>query len=443
MRNNDVKNKIDVDKNCPPNGWQYKALTEVCDIVSGGTPNRGCSEYWEGGTIPWATPTDITSNSQRVIRKTKEYITEKGLKNSSAKLVPQGSLLMTSRATIGEIKVNEVEMCTNQGFKILVPNEFVDNWFLFYQMKFLKQKYEALGSGSTFLEVSKRDTERFSIPMPIEIAEQKKIGNILITLDNVIEKTKQLIDKYKKVKQGLMQDLFTRGVLPDGKLRPKYEEAPELYNETAYGFVPKGWKVGVFSDLAEINPPKVTLRLPDQDLVSFIAMEDLSEEGKVINKSTRQLKQVKSGYTQFMENDIIFAKITPCMENGKGGIATKLKNGIGYGSTEFYIIRAKDMKSLYFLYQYTLYKPLRVKAEMQMTGSAGQQRVSKDFFERYQILIPPIEEQVIISNILNECDMKIEKEQEYYDKLCLIKQALMQDLLTGKVRVKIEGDRDE
>ena len=146
-----------------PKEWNVKTLGQVCNIVSGGTPDRACPEYWEGGTIPWATPTDITGNNGRVINKTKEYITKKGLRNSSAKIVPPGSLLMTSRATIGEIKINEVEMCTNQGFKTLVPYEEIDSWFLYYQMRFFKQKYEALGSGSTFLEVSKKDTDKFAI----------------------------------------------------------------------------------------------------------------------------------------------------------------------------------------------------------------------------------------------------------------------------------------
>jgi type I restriction enzyme S subunit len=200
-----------------PKEWNVKTLGQVCNIVSGGTPDRACPEYWEGGTIPWATPTDITGNNGRVINKTKEYITKKGLRNSSAKIVPPGSLLMTSRATIGEIKINEVEMCTNQGFKTLVPYEEIDSWFLYYQMRFFKQKYEALGSGSTFLEVSKKDTDKFAILVPNKIEEQRQIRDVLLNIDSAIEKNEQMIMKFNEIKLGLMQDLLT------GKVRVKVE----------------------------------------------------------------------------------------------------------------------------------------------------------------------------------------------------------------------------
>lgn len=411
------------------NDMKYVKLEEISDIIMGQSPD---SKYYneEGFGYPFL---------QGCANFTSKYPRAEKFCSVPSKIAPKKSILISVRAPVGDLNLSDMEYCIGRGLASIVPID-VDLNYLFYSLNFNKRNFNRISQGSTFDAINSQDLRQFKVLLPIDKRKEKRISEILLTIDKSIENTEKLIDKYKNIKQGLMQDLFSRGIQSGGTIRPSYKEASNLYNYTDYGFLPKGWEVGTFADLAEINPAKIALKLSDEDLVTFIAMEDLSEEGKVINKLVRQFKQVKSGYTQFVENDILFAKITPCMENGKGGLVTKLNNGIGYGSTEFHIIRTKDIKLLFFLYQYTLYKPFRAKAEMQMTGSAGQQRVPKDFFERYQIPIPPLEEQVMIGNILNRFDSKIDKEQKYYNKLILIKQGLMQDLLTGKVRVKVEGD---
>ena len=149
---------------------------------------------------------------------------------------------MASRATLGEIKVAATEVCTNQGFKSHIPYDLVDTWYLYYQMHLHKHRYAVLGIGSTFLEVNKSDTESFPIlyaPLP----EQRKIARILTTIDNLIEKTEVLIAKYQAIKQGMMHDLFTRGVDEHGYLRPTYDEAPDLYKPSELGWIPKIWEI--------------------------------------------------------------------------------------------------------------------------------------------------------------------------------------------------------
>jgi type I restriction enzyme S subunit len=164
-------------------------------------------------------------------------------------------------------------------------------------------------------------------------------------------------------------------------------------------------------------------------------MPDVGENGRILSRQVKRLFEMAKGFTRFAEEDVIFAKITPCMENGKGALATELINKIGFGSTEFHILRAKESGNPEFIYQITRFKKLRLKAEGYMTGSAGQQRVPTDFFQEFQIPLPPLPEQHHIAEILTTIDTYIEKEQTYLNKLQQIKKGLMQDLLTGKVRV--------
>ena len=225
-----------------PEGWKSEPLRNIAQVVSGGTPSRYVPEFWENGKIPWITPTDITGSNGRHLSDSREHITERGLQSCSARLLPAGTLLMTSRATLGEVKIAADEVCTNQGFKSLVPFNGVDNKFLFYQIAQNKERYKGLGIGSTFLEVNKRDTEKFEVLIP-PLPQQRRIAEILSTLDEAIEQTEALIAKMQQVKAGLMHDLFTRGVTPDGHLRPTREEAPELYKESPLGWIPKEWEV--------------------------------------------------------------------------------------------------------------------------------------------------------------------------------------------------------
>ena len=135
-----------------------------------------------------------------------------------------------------------------------------------------------------------------------------------------------------------------------------------------------------FTEFVDINPPVDFRRLGDKTRVSFIPMSDVSENGQWNIRQERELDQVRSGYTPFCEGDLLFAKITPCMENGKGAHAIGLRNGIGFGSTEFYVLRAKEENFPRFLYHWLQSAGVRQQAIAFMGGSAGQQRVRSEFF---------------------------------------------------------------
>ena len=194
-------------------------------------------------------------------------------------------------------------------------------------------------------------------------------------------------------------------------------------------------QLGPLTELAEVNPPMPLASLAPDSLVSFIPMADASETGQWTGRQVRQLRAVRSGYTPFREGDLLFAKITPCMENGKGCHAQGLVNGIGFGSTEFHVLRAKPAGDPRFIYHWLQSDLLRRKAEAMMTGSAGQRRVPAEFFGKFMIPLLPLPEQRRIATILDSTDAAIQQTEALIAKRKLLKQGLMDDLLTGRLQV--------
>lgn len=187
--------------------WELKRLGEISEIVSGGTPSTIINEYWNGD-IHWCTPTDITSTEGKYLTHTEKRITKAGLKNSSANLLPKGSLLLCSRATIGEVKIAADRICTNQGFKSLICCDQAYNEYLYYVILTIKPKLLEKGIGSTFLEISKKDTAAIEIKLP-PFEEQTAIAEILSDMDAEIDELKTKLTKTRQIKQGMMQELLT------------------------------------------------------------------------------------------------------------------------------------------------------------------------------------------------------------------------------------------
>lgn len=187
--------------------WEVRRLGDVCQIISGGTPSTSVPAFWTG-EIPWCTPTDITENNSKYLSTTNRTISEDGLKHSSAMLLPRGALLLCTRATIGEVKIAAVPVCTNQGFKSLVCGPDASNEFLFYKLVTLKDRLRELGVGSTFLEVSRKDVAALEISLP-KLEEQTAIAAVLSDMDAEIEALAARREKTRQVKQGMMQELLT------------------------------------------------------------------------------------------------------------------------------------------------------------------------------------------------------------------------------------------
>ena len=189
--------------------WVAKPLGRVADIKSGGTPSTSQPHFWNGD-VPWCTPTDITAlRGRKYLTNAARTISATGLQASSAEVIAPRSLIMTSRATIGECAINLVPMTTNQGFKNLVPFAEIDVEFLYYLMTTQKSGLIALCGGSTFLEIGKKQLIAYEVKLPQALPEQAAIATILSDMDTELTALEARRDKTRSLKQAMMQELLT------------------------------------------------------------------------------------------------------------------------------------------------------------------------------------------------------------------------------------------
>ena len=189
-----------------------------------------------------------------------------------------------------------------------------------------------------------------------------------------------------------------------------------------------GWGLVPLGSVCDINPKKSNdSRLVSGIEVSFVPMPAVTERGEIDVTATKEYDEVKTGFTYFAENDVLFAKITPCMENGKGAVAKGLYNGIGFGSTEFHVIRPINAKTNpYWVYTLTAFSQFRMEAANNMTGSAGQRRVPASFLENYRVSLPPIELQEQFAAFVEQVDKSKLAVQKALEQLETLKKSLMQ-----------------
>lgn len=291
--------------------------------------------------------------------------------------------------------------------------------YIEYFLNFLK--LERFDEASSVPTLNRNNVHGVKCVFP-PLHEQKKIAQILSTWDKAITVTEKLLANSQQQKKALMQQLLT------GKKRLLDKNGVRFGGE---------WSTTTFGKACVINPARPPE--PNNGLVSFVAMENVSEDAKLINHVEKRYTDVAKGFTSFIDGDVVVAKITPCFENGKGAYIEGMKNGIGFGSTEFHVLRSNELSDSKFIYYLTTTSEFRVRGEANMQGSAGQKRVTTEYLRSYKIKIPLLEEQQKIASVLSVADQDIAALQKKLDALKQEKKALMQQLLTGKRRVRIDN----
>ena len=172
--------------------WIECKISDIGNVVGGATPSTKKPENYEKGTIAWITPKDLSTFTERYIRRGERNITETGLKSCSTYLLPKNTVLFSSRAPIGYVAIAANEVCTNQGFKSVVPNDNIDPLFLYYLLKYNKKKIERAGSGTTFKEVSGKTMKDIVVYVPKNKKIQERISSLLGTIDDKIEENNRI-----------------------------------------------------------------------------------------------------------------------------------------------------------------------------------------------------------------------------------------------------------
>ena len=356
-------------------------LKDAFDLQMGKTPARNTPSYWDGDH-KWISIADIGS-AGKYIATTKERITDKAITESGIRAVPAHTVIMSFKLSIGKTAITSEEMYTNEAIMAFVSKGTYDiDADYLYHLCCGTEWTEGTNKAVMGLTLNKATLSEKRISLP-EITEQRNIAAKFDALDNVIEKTQSELSSLDQLVKSRFVEMFG---LPGTDVH--------------------GWGISSLGEICEINPKKSQdARLTNGLLVSFVPMPSVSESGDIDATQVKPYDEVKTGFTYFAENDVLFAKITPCMENGKGAIATGLYNGIGFGSTEFHVLRpAKETATPRWIYTLTVFPQFRIDAASNMTGSAGQRRVPASFLENYRVSVPPLELQNRFAAFVTEVD---------------------------------------
>src|SRR5690606_37272247 len=236
-----------------PEDWEVKTIHTIAEVVGGGTPSTKNPAYWDGD-IPWITPRDLSNFRFRYIEKGERNITKEGLQNSSARLVPEGTILLTTRAPVGYLAISKKEVSTNQGFRNLIPKEGVTTEFLFYLLRNNVEILKSNSSGTTFGELSGSRLKSLQFAFPT-VSEQRAIVKILSDLDSKIELNQQMNKTLEEIGKAIFKHWFIDFEFPNEEGKPYKSSGGEMvYNEELGKEVPKGWNVGSLKNFAELNP---------------------------------------------------------------------------------------------------------------------------------------------------------------------------------------------
>ena len=381
-----------------PEGWEVKRLGEVAQIKSGATPSTRNPTFWNG-TIPWCTPTDVTSTKGKYLCRTHRNITELGLKSCQASLLPIGSLLLCSRATIGEVRIASTTVTTNQGFKSLICKESVSNQFVYYLLLTLKDHLVERAVGSTFLELQHHQLSTMNVCLP-RLDEQEAIAAVLCDIDSLLEGLDHLIAKKRDIKRVAMQQLLT------GRTR-----LPGFNGD---------WEVKRLGEIAKIimgqSPSSVHYNMERKGIPLIQGNADISNRRavpRVFTTSTTKIGQ---------PGDILMSVRAPVGE---------------ISALTFEACLGRGVCAIRFPNEF-LYHSLSSIESTWIKHSVGStfDSVNSNEIKAVKVLLPVSgSEQTAIAKVLSDMDAEILAEEARRDKTELLKKAMMQELLTGRTRL--------
>ena len=390
-------------------------LLDIGEIITGTTPSTKIKEYWGTG-YPFVTPSDFTTD--KYVNKTEREVTKTGAEK--ARLIPKNSVMVTCIASVGEVAMASEECVTNQQINTIICKETINPHFIYYSMLFEKGRLKRWAGSTTSPIIKKSLFEKFLLSLP-SLTEQQKIAEILGTVDEAIQRVDEVIEKTKRLKQGLMKELLTKGI------------GHKEFKDSEIGRIPKEWRVIKLDDLSlnligggtpsTSNPafwdgtiPWMTSAYINRRLVTK-GQRNITEEG-LKNSATNLIPK---------ENLLITTRV------GIGKVAINVIDmAISQDLTGIIVDKTKSTPD--FLYWFFISIENKLKGLAQGSTIKG---ILREELGRLKVTLPSLSEQQKIAEILTTVDLKIEIEEKRRERLERIKKGLMEELLTGKKRVSV------
>ena len=389
-----------------PENWVWVRLGSLADVKGGKRLPKGTTFSENITKHHYIRVTDF--NAIGVSLEGLKYIDEDVYEKISRYTISSDDIYVSIAGSIG--KVGIIPSCidganlTENAAKITNIKGINQKYLcLFLKSEFAQYQMQSATIATTQAKLALFRIEFLTFPLP-PLSEQQRIveriEELFAKLDEAKERLQEVADSFAVRKAAILHKAFT------GELTKQWR----LEN----GVSDESWEEKLLGDVCTVNPKKIDAKNLDDNLeVSFVPMAAVSDVlGEIVNHEVKNLQDVRTGFTNFSKGDVIFAKITPCMENGKSAIVGPLVNDIGYGSTEFYVLRCKEELYNKYLYHMVRNTTFRAEAKAVMTGAVGQQRVPKTFLQEYQLLLPILPEQHEIVRLIDDLLARERKAQQ-------------------------------
>ncbi len=381
--------------------WKKVKIQDIAAVVGGGTPKTSVNNYWNGN-IPWLTPRDLTGYAETYIKRGQRNISSEGLKNSSAKLMPEGAVLLTSRAPIGYIAIASNEICTNQGFKSLILEDKVAyNIFVYYWLKGNNDYLQSLGTGTTFAEISGSVVKQIELDLP-PIAEQKAIASVLTSLDNKID----LLNRQNRTLESLAETLFRQWFIEDAQ------------DDWEDGVIPNE-----FDFVMGASPPGDSYNETGDGIPMFQGNADFTFRFPVRRIYTNEPKRFAEKYDTLISvrapvGDQNMARERCCI--GRGVAAFRYRDDSSYYTYTYYKLRSLMKEIKVFNDEGTVFGSISKTDFQSLVTVIPSKRLIEDFQEK----VKPLDDKIILN-----CNQIIILEK--------LRNTLLPKLMSGEVRVQI------
>jgi len=424
-----------------PPDWRIRTVKDVChQVTSGGTPRRKHPEYYRNGKWSWVKSKELLDGW---IYNTEEHITDVAVDESSAKILPENTVLLALYgATVGQIGIIRYPMACNQACCAMIVNDKeADFRYLFYQLLTIRSQLRSLATGAAQQNLSGELIKSLSLPFP-PLPEQRAIARILSSLDDKIE----LNRKMNATLEAMAQAIFKSWFVDFDPVRAKMEgrepagvdaEAAALFPD---GFelvdgreVPEGWRVAPLSEVIDVNP---RLSLRKGEPAPYLDMKNMPMQG---HRAIEWIERPFGSGVRFENGDTLLARITPCLENGKTAYVDFLNDDqVGWGSTEYIVLRPKPPLPKEYGYYLARSETLRTYAIQNMSGTSGRQRVAASCFDGYPIVVPSSEIAQQFEKIAKPIMSLIKQKDEESRTLAALRDTLLPKLISGEVRIPVD-----
>lgn len=421
--------------------WPRIKLSDHIDILIGGTPSRIVTAFWakKPNGHPWMSISDMKS---KYATDTKEQISDLGVRGSNVKLIPTGSTIMSFKLSVGRTAITTKEMYSNEAIAAFLPRNNRINSAWLYHVLPRAVKTVVTDTAVKGVTLNKEKMADMSVMLPC-LTEQVKIAEILDNFDRIIQQTEAIIEKLKQVKQGLLHDLLTRGIDANGELRPPQSQAPHLYKDSLLGSIPRTWSVERLDGLLSNEQPAMrsgpfgSALLKSEQVesgVPLLGIDNVHTE-EFIDKFTRFVPISKfhelSRYA--VRPDDLMITIM-----GTVGRCCLVPSGIGraLSSKHTWTITLDQSKYSPLLAMLQINYSLRILEQLARDEQGGiMSAIRSDTLRSLNFPVPPIKEQIEMAERMQAITSRINTESEVLRKLTCEKLGLMDDLLTGRVRV--------